>query len=93
MLLYVVAYDIPDDKRRRKVSHLLQGYGRRVQYSVFELVVSSGKFDELRLRLKKLVRLSEDNIRFYPVSGHTLAQVEAWGVGPDVTEAPESVVI
>jgi len=93
MLLYVVAYDIPDDKRRKKVSDLLLGYGRRVQYSVFELVVSPEKFEQLRQRLKKLVKLSEDSVRFYPLSKHTLGQVEAWGVGPDVTEAPGSVII
>ncbi|MBD2045501.1 CRISPR-associated endonuclease Cas2 [Coleofasciculus sp. FACHB-64] len=33
MLFYVVTYDIPCDKRRRKISNLLEGYGRRVQYS------------------------------------------------------------
>lgn len=93
MLLYVVAYDIPDDKRRKRVSDLLLGYGRRVQYSVFELVVSPEKFDELCQRLKKQVKLSEDSVRFYPLSKHTLGQVEAWGVGPDVTEAPRSVII
>lgn len=93
MLLYVVVYDIPDDKRRKKVSDLLEGYGKRVQFSVFELVVSPVKFDELRQRLKKQVKFSEDSVRFYPLSAHTLGQVETWGVGPDVRSAPRSVVI
>ena len=93
MLFYVVAYDIPDDKRRKKVSDLLEGYGKRVQYSVFELVLNQGKFDELRCQLKKRVKLSEDSVRFYPLSRHTLGQVETWGVGPAVTEAPGSVII
>ncbi|NET61636.1 MAG: CRISPR-associated endonuclease Cas2 [Symploca sp. SIO2E6] len=47
MLLYVVAYDIPDDKRCKKVSDLLEGYGKRVQYSVFECVLSQAKYEEL----------------------------------------------
>jgi len=29
MLFYVVVYDIPSDKRRKKVSDLLEGYGQR----------------------------------------------------------------
>jgi len=33
-------YDIPSDKRRKKVSDLLEGYGQRVQYSVFECVLT-----------------------------------------------------
>lgn len=92
-MLYVVAYDIPNDKRRKKVSDLLEGYGKRVQYSVFECVLTQTKYDELRSRLKKQVELSEDSVRFYPLSGHTLAQVETWGVGPAVTEAPGSTII
>jgi CRISPR-associated protein Cas2 len=93
MLFYVVAYDIPDDKRRKKVSDLLEGYGKRVQYSVFECVLTPTKYDELRSRLRKQVKLKEDSVRFYPLSGHTLGQVVVWGVGPEVTPAPGSVVI
>jgi CRISPR-associated protein Cas2 len=92
MLFYVVAYDIPDDKRRKKVSDLLEGYGKRVQYSVFECVLSQGKYDELRSRLRKRVKLSEDSVRFYPLSRHTLSQVETWG-GVSVTEMPGSTII
>jgi len=72
MLFYVIAYDIPDDKRRKKIADLLEGYGQRVQYSVFELVLSQKKFDELKSRLQKQVKLSEDSLRFYPLSRHKL---------------------
>lgn len=91
MLLYVVVYDISCDKRRKKVSDLLQGYGKRVQYSTFECVLTKSKYDELRTRLRKRVR-TEDSIRFYPLSGHTLRQIEVWG-GPPVTKPPESLII
>ena len=30
----VVSYDISNDRRRRKVATILEGYGYRVQYSV-----------------------------------------------------------
>jgi len=33
-MMYVVAYDIPCNKRRQKVANLLMGYGERVQFSV-----------------------------------------------------------
>ena len=35
MYRYVVTYDIPDDHTRKKVGDLLEGYGIRVQRSVF----------------------------------------------------------
>jgi len=53
MLLYIVAYDIPSNRRRKKISDLLEGYGRRVQYSVFELMLSPAKYAELRQRLRR----------------------------------------
>jgi len=93
MLFYIVVYDIPCDKRRQKVAALLEGYGQRVQYSVFECVLSEDKYEELRRRLKKKVKLTEDNVRFYPLSRHTLGQVELWGVGPMLTELPGSVIV
>ena len=93
MLFYVVVYDIPCNKRRKKVSDLLEGYGHRVQYSVFECLLPQLKYNELRQRLTKQVKLEEDNVRFYPLSRHTLGQVETWGVGPLVTELPRSVII
>ncbi|PLZ95174.1 CRISPR-associated endonuclease Cas2 [Fischerella thermalis CCMEE 5268] len=93
MLLYVVAYDIPCNKRRKKVSDLLEGYGQRVQYSVFECQLTTDQYNELRKRLKKQVKLAEDNVRFYPLSRHTLAQVETWGIGSPVIEPPSSVII
>ncbi|TVQ42983.1 MAG: CRISPR-associated endonuclease Cas2 [Gloeocapsa sp. DLM2.Bin57] len=92
MLFYVVVYDIPCDKRRKKIADLLEGYGKRVQYSVFECVLSRPKYRELQKRLKYVFKSEEDNIRFYSVSRHTLDQVEAWG-GPPITEAPSSIVV
>ncbi|HEY9700073.1 MAG TPA: CRISPR-associated endonuclease Cas2 [Trichocoleus sp.] len=92
MLFYVITYDIPCNKRRKKVADLLEGYGQRVQYSVFECVLASEKFSELRKRLKKRVKLPDDSIRFYPLSRHTLGQVETWG-GIPVVQPPRSVII
>jgi CRISPR-associated protein Cas2 len=93
MFLYVIAYDIPCDKRRKKVADLLEGYGQRVQYSVFECQLTTEKYEDLRRRLRKKLNLTEDSLRFYPLSRHTLSQVESWGVGPAVIEPPSSVII
>ncbi|MFM6079631.1 MAG: CRISPR-associated endonuclease Cas2, partial [Dolichospermum sp.] len=77
MFLYVISYDVPDDKRRKKIADLLEGYGQRVQYSVFECQLNTEKYNDLRRRLRKIVKLEKDNLRFYPLSKHTLSQVEA----------------
>lgn len=92
MLLYLVTYDIPCNKRRKKVSDLLEGYGARVQYSVFECVLEPKKFDELLERLQKRINLEQDNVRCYPISSHTLGQVVILGSVP-LYEPPSSYIV
>lgn len=92
MMLYVVIYDVSDDKRRKRVFNLLEGYGRRVQFSAFECLLNDRKFEELRVRLAKVVRMDEDSVRFYPISRHTLGQVVIWGE-PPLSQPPSSVIV
>ncbi len=92
MLFYLVTYDIPCNKRRKKVSDLLEGYGQRVQYSVFECVLTKSQYEELRFRLKKKIKTEEDSVRVYPISRHTLEQVEVWG-GVPLVKLRGSVIV
>jgi CRISPR-associated protein Cas2 len=45
---WMVAYDIEDDRIRRKVHHTLKNYGTPVQYSVFECRLNQSRLNELR---------------------------------------------
>lgn len=91
MLFYLIAYDIPCHKRRKKVSDLLEGYGQRVQQSVFECVLTQRKYKELKRRLLPYVSFEEDSLRFYPVSAHTLGTVDVWGGSPLTTQTRSTV--
>ncbi|WP_457560176.1 CRISPR-associated endonuclease Cas2 [Caminibacter sp.] len=62
----LVAYDIEDDKRRKRVSEILEGYGVRVNYSVFEVKVSKKEKIKMIDEIKKIAK-KEDNIRFYHI--------------------------
>lgn len=92
MLLYVITYDISCNRRRQKVADLLEGYGRRVQESVFECILSRIKYRELQKKLKRHVNDTEDSVRFYPLSSHTRDNIITWG-GPPVAELPRPLVI
>ncbi|MBD2576991.1 CRISPR-associated endonuclease Cas2 [Oscillatoria sp. FACHB-1406] len=92
MLFYLIAYDIPCDKRRKKIADLLEGYGTRVQYSVFECILERAQYQELQKRLKKRYKSAEDSLRFYPLSQHTLSQVEVWGEPPLTRDSSSTVV-
>jgi CRISPR-associated protein Cas2 len=62
---YAVTYDIPNDKRRKKVSDLLEGYGYRVNFSVFEIIVNQTKLNRLKKELQKVIDRKVDSVRFY----------------------------
>lgn len=61
---WVVAYDIRDDRRRRKVEKILRAYGFRVQYSVFECALEATKLARLRAALARVI-LPDDSVRLY----------------------------
>lgn len=65
-MIYLVAYDISSDKRRRKVEKLLKSKGERVNLSVFECRLDPDGFDNLRLELRHLIH-SKDHIRIYSI--------------------------
>jgi len=68
----VVTYDIPDDKRRKKVMKTLAGYGRWVQYSVFECELRPADVEKMVQRLRKMIRVELDDVRVYPLCENCL---------------------
>ena len=92
MLLYVITYDMACNRRRQKVADLLEGYGRRVQESVFECVLTRVNYRELQQKLRRHFNPTEDSIRFYPLSSHTRDNIVIWG-GPPIAELPRPMVI
>jgi len=83
----LVSYDIADDRRRLKIMKTLEGFGTRVQYSVFECRLKIGELKELRTRLHRLSART-DNIRFYFISEDDISRILIIGNG-QVT--PDSV--
>ena len=87
-----VSYDIPDDRRRTRIAHLLKDFGTRVQYSVFECRLTEERVARLRARVAALVLLEEDNVRLYRLCAECAAHLEIQGLGR-TTEDPESYVL
>ena|SRR5436305_65772 len=65
--LYVIAYDIPTDRRRTKVHRILCGYGTWTQYSLFECWLTRRQLLELQAKLAKHLRPDSDSVRCYPL--------------------------
>lgn len=88
---YLVSYDIADDKRRLKVAHLLEGWGERVQYSVFEVWVTQEEMADLMEKLAPHVD-EEGSIRIYRLCAICQAGREVLGEGTP-TEAPDLHIV
>ncbi len=80
-MLYLVSYDISDTPRRTKISKILDDFGDRVQYSVFECLIDNELLEKMVLRLQKVVKEAEDSIRIYSVCGNCEKVVRIIGQG------------
>src|SRR3984893_10592769 len=80
-MLYIVSYDIPDDRRRARVHSALTGFGTWVQYSVFECFLDRKQSILLEARLLKEIHQLEHTIRIYDLCGPCQSKVEVLGTG------------
>ena len=90
-LLYVVAYDIADDRRRTKVHKLLSGFGHWTQYSLFECYLTEKQYVRLRQMLDRVLNAGQDSVRFYPLCQACRKRVET--VGSERPQEPELFLV
>lgn len=60
--LYIVAYDISDTKRWRRVFKLMNGYGEWLQLSVFQCRLSRKRHAEMIQLLDGIIQHKQDHI-------------------------------
>jgi CRISPR-associated protein Cas2 len=86
-MMVLVASDVHTEstggkRRLRRVAHLCQNHGQRVQWSVFECVVDPAQWTALRARLEREIDPDEDSLRFYFLGSNWRGHVEHVGVRP-----------
>lgn len=60
--LYIVAYDISEPKRWRRVYKLMKGYGHWLQLSIFQCRLTARRRAEMSLRLEESIERTEDHV-------------------------------
>ena len=60
--LYIVAYDIGDPKRWRRVFRLMNGYGEWLQLSVFQCRLTAQQHAELIALLDGMIHHKDDHL-------------------------------
>lgn len=89
---YLVCYDVRDAKRLRRVAKHLEGYGERVQYSVFRCWLAYAQLQKLRWELTEKLTPADDVV-FIPLCSRCVAGLEvthAASKRPDWPDAPAS---
>lgn len=60
--LYIVTYDIADERRWRTIFRLMHGYGEWLQLSVFQCRLTRSRRAELQASLTAVVHAGEDHV-------------------------------
>jgi CRISPR-associated protein Cas2 len=92
--LYIISYDISDQKRWRRVFKLMKGYGEWLQLSVFQCRLSARRHAELLSLLNGAIKDGHDHIVMLdlgPVDSVTL-KVVSLGKSFDAVKREPTIV-
>jgi CRISPR-associated protein Cas2 len=79
MQYLLVCYDIAQPRRLQKVARLMEGYGQRLQYSVFLCYLNPVQIVQMKQRAEKLCLREEDSIVYIPLCGACHDAIEVYG--------------
>jgi CRISPR-associated protein Cas2 len=79
---YLVSYDICNPRRLRRVAKVLEGFGARLQYSVFECPLDNMRLAQVKAALGREINHDEDQVLFVslgPSANDASLVIEAMG--------------
>nr|WP_320012219.1 CRISPR-associated endonuclease Cas2 [uncultured Desulfobulbus sp.] len=81
-MMYLICFDISDNRVRYRVVKALKGHGTRVQKSVFECPnLNEHRFLLLQQKMEELIDHGSDSVRYYRLCKACVAEVEWTGQG------------
>jgi len=92
---YLIAYDVADPKRLRRVYHILKGAGAALQYSVFLCELNALEKQVLQERLWEILNLAEDRLllaNLGPAQSRNEDKLECWGQSRENLNDHQSIV-
>lgn len=77
--LYLIAYDVADDKARTNLAKFLEGYGVRIQFSLFEARLTPGELKEVLAEAGKRIDTRFDRFDVYPIRADDIPRIRSVG--------------
>lgn len=96
-MFVLITYDVNitsphGEKRLRNVARVCLNYGKRVQNSVFECILTEVQFVVLRDQLKGIIDSDQDSIRFYMLGKNWKRKVETLGKDTGIDFTGELII-
>ena len=96
-MFILITYDVNitsphGEKRLRNVARECLNYGKRVQNSVFECILTEAQFVVLRDQLKGIIDSDQDSIRFYMLGKNWKRKVETLGKDTGIDFTGELII-
>ena len=96
-MFVLITYDVNitsphGEKRLRNVARVCLNYGKRVQISVFECILTEAQFVVLRDQLKGIIDSDQDSIRFYMLGKNWKRKVETLGKDTGIDFTGELII-
>lgn len=80
LITYDVSLTTPyGTKRLRNVARACLNYGKRVQNSVFECILTESQYVELRNQIGNIIDSEQDSVRFYILGKNWRRKMETLG--------------
>lgn len=89
----VCAYDIPDDARRTRVFKALQGFGRHMQFSLFECCLPEADILRMKAEIGGLIDPEEDSVVYFDLCASCRGRIQRVGVKKDLPPGQQTVII
>ena len=94
----LVTYDVSTESRAgrarlRRVAKACEGYGQRVQQSVFECALTDVQLERLLHRLVSLIEPAEDSLRIYRLVEPRSRYVQTFGIDRRIDMAKGTLVV
>lgn len=92
---WLVAYDIADEVRLRKVHGIVLGHGDMVQYSLYICDLNRSELIELKFRLRETIHHTRDRVLFIDLGepDSAIAVTDYLGQRPNWPETGRSIVV
>lgn len=86
-MMVLITYDVNTEdasgrKRLRQIAKQCVNYGQRVQNSVFECVVDAAQCRQLQHKLRSIMDVEKDSLRFYYLGNNYETKIEHFGAKP-----------